>query len=145
MLTVLFVTSDDDAGAGTFREAIEQANMDPTVSFIKFQPQVNTVELQSSVEFTGTQHLRIDGTAATIEAAAGMEGAFDLFVSSGGADLALSWLTFQQGKTGVYVPVPDTATGEVWLDLKNVHIADDAQSTACSSTTSCTNQTPGSA
>src|SRR4029453_15263127 len=54
----------------------------------------------------------------------GDEHAFDLFVSSGGADLELRDLTFQAGEDGVFVPVPGDATGEISVSLRNVNIVD---------------------
>jgi hypothetical protein len=124
MLTTLFVTDAGDSGDGTFRAAVEAANFDPSIDRIVFH-KVDTVGLGSAVEFTGGQSMTIDGKGATIEAASA--GANDLLISSGGADLDLSRLTFQNGDNGILVPVPGGATGTVAVSLNDVTIRDNAR------------------
>ena len=119
MLTTLFVTDAGDAGAGTFRDAVAEANSDSSVSAIVFDG-VGTVSIDSSVEYTGGQSLSIDGDGATIEATT--DGAYDLFVSSGGADLKLSSLSFQDGANGIFVPVPADTTGMLAVSLDDVTV-----------------------
>jgi hypothetical protein len=120
----MLVTNGDDAGAGSFRAAIEAANADSAITTIIVRPRVDLVELASSVEYTGTQTLSVRGGGATIAPMDGDEHAFDLFVSSGGADLELRDLTFRAGEDGVFVPVPGDATGIVSVALRNVNIED---------------------
>ena len=118
MLTTLFVTNSGDAGDDTFRDAIEQANIDPEINSIKFAANLDTIQIDSPVEYTGGQALSIDGKGAAIEPD---ENTLDLFISSGGGDLELSRLTFQNGDTnGIFVPVPADAAGEVAVSLTNV-------------------------
>jgi hypothetical protein len=114
MLTTIFVTDGGDAGPGTFRQAIIDANTDATIDAIIFN-EVDAVEIDSTVQFTGAQALSIDGKVATIK---GED--IDLFVSSGGADLSLSNLTFQDGVNGILVQVPAEAEGVLCVALKNV-------------------------
>jgi len=127
LLTTLFVVDGGDAGAGTLREAVETANVDPTVHAIVIKSSVATIELDDSVEYTGQQFLSLRGRGTTIEPLAGQEGEFDLFVSSGGADLSIRDLVFQGGVDGIYVPVPGDATGTVSVSLKKVTVQDNAE------------------
>ena len=140
MLTTLFVTSSGDAGDDTFRDAVEQANIDPEINSIKFAANLATIQIDSPVEYTGNQALSIDGNGATIEPD---ENTLDLFISSGGGDLELSRLTFQNGDTnGIFVPVPADAAGEVSVSLTSVvvtgnglhglHIADQSANSPAS-------------
>ena len=122
LLTTVFVTSEADSGPGTFRDAVDAANNDPNVDRIRFANSVDSIDLDSSVEYTGSQNLRINGRGATVEAGEGDEGAFDLFVSSGGADLRLRNISFADGRNGVFVPVPADTTGTVRVSLRNTAI-----------------------
>jgi hypothetical protein len=64
----LVVTSSSDAGPGSFRDAIAQANANPSIATIAFLPNVNTIGLQSGIVFSGTQHLTINANQATVDA-----------------------------------------------------------------------------
>ncbi len=123
LLTAVFVTNGDDAGPGSLRDAIDGANGDPSIGAIIVQG-VDTIQLDESLVYTGQQDLSIKGWGAAIEPSVGNEGAIDLFVSEGGADLRLSKLTFQNGAHGIRVPVPADAQGEVSLTLKDLVVQD---------------------
>ncbi len=117
------VTSSGDSGDGTFRAAVEEANSDESISSIQFSPGVGTVALQSSVTYTGGQKLTINGRGVVIEPEAG--GIFDLFVGDGGGDIRLEVMTLQNsGGAGVFIDVPDDATGTMAVSLLQVTLAD---------------------
>jgi hypothetical protein len=124
MLAAAAVTSSADDGPGSFRAAVEAANADSSITSIVFDRRINVIELDEAVTYTGEQALRIDGNVATIRPADDQEGEIDLFISSGGADLSLSQLTFANGANGVVVDVPLDATGEVKVTLNRVTIRD---------------------
>ena len=118
LLTTLMVVDSGNDGPGTFRAAIEEANLDSSVDKIRFAKGLDPIVLESSVAYTSGQDLRIAGRGATITS--DVEGDFDLLVSSGGADLELRDLTFDGGDEGVYVPVPAAATGTLTVKLHRV-------------------------
>lgn len=115
---VVFVTTGADAGAGSFRDAIEQANNNDNVNAIIFKNNVSNINLISSVVYDGAQDLSIKGQGAAISG----NGAFDLFVSSGDADLRLEKLNFRNGAKGVFVPISADASGTVSITLEQVTI-----------------------
>lgn len=124
MLTTLFVTSDSDSGEGSLRAAIEAANADAEVNRIVVAAEISAIEIDSPVEYTNSQAIRIIGNTATLSASEGNEGAFDIFTSSGGADLAIQNMEFANGSKGVHVPIAADQTGTVNVILKEVAITD---------------------
>jgi hypothetical protein len=52
------VTNGLDGGPGSFRDAIEQANMDGSIRRIRIDRDVGTVHLSSTVTYTGAQRHR---------------------------------------------------------------------------------------
>ncbi len=117
------VTTNADAGPGSFRAAVVRANADPAVTRIEFGGRARLVALATTVEFTGTQPLTIDGNGATIDGGAIAAGA--AFRATGGGDLALVALTVRRAPAeGVDVQVPLSATGTVRVWLGGVTIAD---------------------
>lgn len=124
----IWVLNNNDAGAGSFREAIALANADASVTWIKFAPGLEPVALQNSVEYSGAQALSIDGQDATLTAASGPD-VFDLFVASGGGPLDVKCLSIAGGPAnGLLVAVPPTAAEEVQVALYQVTLADNAGS-----------------
>ncbi|MEZ5323519.1 MAG: right-handed parallel beta-helix repeat-containing protein [Verrucomicrobiales bacterium] len=123
---ILTVTHNGDSGAGSFRAALAGASADPSVKGIHFRKNIGTVELLSSAVYTGTQSLTIEGADAVIEPDVSA-GNFDLLVSRGGGDLSLRDVTIQNsGGAGVFVDVPEDATGVLRVELSNVTLADNA-------------------
>lgn len=120
------VTNSNDAGAGSFRDAITQANSDAAIASIAFLPGVNTINLQSGIVFSGTQDLTINANHATLDAfgaGAGVSG----FVANGGGDLEIVGLTVKNaGGQGVDVQVPGGSTGTVRVVLNDVDIIGNA-------------------
>ena len=118
------VTTNGDAGPGSFRDAIEQANANPAIRSIAFNPTVSTVALAGGIVFTGTQPLTIYGNHATLDGA-GAGGA--AFTTTGGGDLTLVGLTVKNAPAeGVRVDVPAAATATLTLTLTDVTIAGNA-------------------
>jgi len=121
----LRVTSADDAGPGSLREAIEQANADRRVTVIRFAQRAVSIELQSGLEYTGRQPLRIDGLGATLSGAMG--GSFPLLTSNGGANLQLRSLTLMgAGAQGLLASLPANARGNRSLQLIGVNAIQNA-------------------
>ena len=122
----IIVTNSNDAGPGSFRDAINQAINDGNISSIGFDPNVNTISLQSGIVFSGTQNLVINANHATLDAAAAGAGVTG-FLATGGGDLTLIGLTVKNaGGQGVEVRVPATATGTVDVSLQDVVIINNA-------------------
>jgi len=118
----VFVTNSNDAGSGSFREAIEQANANPAITRIQIQGGVSTIALRQMVLFTGTQDLTIDGNRATLD---GANAGGPAFRTTGGSDLAVSNLTVRNAPAeGIAVEVPPDATGVIHVSLFKVDIID---------------------
>ena len=120
------VTNGNDSGAGSFRDAVDQANGDPTIDTIRFDPGLN-VKLDDAVVYEGAQSLKIDGRGSTVRSSAAAMPATDwgtgLFVSNGGADLELKRLRFLDSfGSGVVVLVPGTQTGTQTTVVNDVDI-----------------------
>lgn len=122
----VIVTNSNDAGAGSFRDAINQANGDASITSIGFLPEVNTIHLQSGIVFSGTQDLTINANHAAIDAS-GAGAGVSAFVASGGGDLAFLKLNVSNATgQGIEVQVPASATGTIRVALTNVHISGNA-------------------
>jgi hypothetical protein len=123
------VTNGADDGPGSFREAVEAANADPSIDTISFAGQV-FVDLMAEVRYTNTQDLRIDGKGSTISGASGDTTADEnttwgggLFVSESAADLEFKNVKFVDSfNNGVGVFLPD-AGGTTKVKLDNVVIS----------------------
>src|SRR6056297_2795536 len=83
------VTSGADSGPGSFRAAIDAANLDPAIDTVRFHSGLH-VDLLDEVVFTGEQDLTISGRNSTISGAsvAPDTDTWDsgLFVATGGGD-----------------------------------------------------------
>lgn len=114
------VSTSADSGPGSFRAAIAQANASPSVRRIQFRGSVSTIELQSTVTFTGTQDLAIDGNRATLD---GTDAGGPAFRATGGGDLSISHLTVRHSPAeGISVDVPAGAVGTIRVSLFKVDI-----------------------
>ena len=119
------VTNSNDAGPGSFRDAIAQANGNPAIGSIAFLPSVTTVALQSTVVYSGSQNLTIHGNNATIDGSG--SGGTSFRMNTTGADLTLTSLTFRDAPAqGVHVEVAPSATGTVRVSLLDVTAQDNA-------------------
>jgi hypothetical protein len=116
----IIVSTSDDAGPGSFREAIAQASANASIQSIGFLPKVGKIHLESPVTFTGTQGLTINGNKATIDGSGAVGTAF---TTTRGGDLTLIDITFRDAPgSGVDVDVPNPFTGTVDITLINVDI-----------------------
>ena len=119
----VIVTNSNDAGPGSFRAAIALANANPSIESIAFEPSVNTVDLESTVLYPGSQDLTILGNKATINGAGAGGTAFR--TNTVGADLTIRELTIRDAAgQGVHVEVDPNATGTVAVSLSVVNIID---------------------
>jgi hypothetical protein len=117
-----YVVNSNDAGAGSLRAAIAAANANPNISSIEFRSRLRTIQLRSTVTFSGTQALRIDGEDATIDAAGTGD---DGLRFTGGGNLRISDLTVKNAaQEGIEVEVPSTATGTIRVALIDLTISD---------------------
>jgi len=117
---IAVVSTSNDAGPGSFRDAIATANGYASITQIVFLPSVNTIELQGTVFFTGWQDLVIDGNNAILD---GRNAGGTAFVVSGGGDLSVSDLTVRNAPAeGITYAVPGGATGTLRIVLDNVTI-----------------------
>jgi hypothetical protein len=117
-----WVSNTAEAGAGSFRAAVEAANSDPTITSVRFRRDLGTIELQSTVTYAGAQALTIDGRGTVIGSAATQT--FDLFVVEGGGDLTLRNLTFREGDNGILIDIPPFAEGQVSIVMLDVIVVD---------------------
>ncbi len=115
-----YVTNNNDAGAGSFRAAVALANGNPSVRTIEFSSRVRTINLASTVTFSGPQDLEIDGDDAVLDAAG--TGGVGLLVTGGG-DFTLKSLTVRNAPAeGVTVEVPAASTGTIRVVFKDLKI-----------------------
>lgn len=118
------VTKDDDDGKGSFRWAIGEANADPSIQRIEFRGKTGTIRLSSTVTYTGTQPLAIEGKGAVIDGAGAGGPAFAV---TGGASLTIADLTVQNAPAeGIAIEIPGTAIGTIQVTLDDVTIKDNA-------------------
>ena len=118
------VTKSHNSGAGSFRDAIDQANGNPAITRVQFRAGLPTVFLGSTVVFSGLQDLTIDGNGATLDGAGTGGVAFSVI---GGGDLAVSNLTVRNAAAeGIAVELPESATGTVSVLLFNVSVINNA-------------------
>ncbi|MGE0230128.1 MAG: hypothetical protein AB7U23_16640, partial [Dehalococcoidia bacterium] len=118
--STVLVFSTADSGPGTFRAAIDQANNNSSVGYIRFLTN-GPITLQEPVEYEGSQPLTLAGLFNTIiqgqstnpvgntDIVCDYDEDEGLFESTDGADLTLISLTFQNNPcgNGVYVYLDD--------------------------------------
>src|SRR5262245_20348913 len=86
------VSTSNDSGPGSFRDAVAIANSDHSITRIVCLPSVSTIDLQGTIFFTGSQDLVIEGNNVTLD---GTNAGGTAFVVSGGGDLTVSDLTVE--------------------------------------------------
>lgn len=112
-----WVTTPADAGAGSFRAAVEAANADAGITRIRFHRSLDVVALAAPVVYTGSQDLTIDGRGTVLDGSA----VEDAFVATGGASLSFRNLTVRNaGGDGIFVAVPGSAHGTLSVSLRDV-------------------------
>lgn len=116
------VVSDADAGPGSFRSALEEANADPSIATLVISPTVDRIVLAQSLRFAGAQALEIDGNGAVIEGQLLPAGAAGL-LADGGGDLRIRQLTVTRAPgVGIAVLVPATAAGTQQVVLHDISL-----------------------
>ncbi|QDV35062.1 choice-of-anchor Q domain-containing protein [Tautonia plasticadhaerens] len=109
LLATFTVTSLDDAGPGSLREAIERANMDPDPDAIDFAPGLGgTIELTTALPELATDVV-LSGPGASALTLTGAPSARDLrgVTVAGGAEVRISGLTI----SGVGPGLPGSGGG----------------------------------
>lgn len=119
----VLVTSSANAGAGSFRAAIDRANGDPSISLVVFTGRSKTVALQSTVVYSGAQALTIEAAGVVLDGAAIASG--PALLTTGGGDVTVLGLTVRRAPAeGIAIEVPPTATGTLRVNLAGVTILD---------------------
>jgi hypothetical protein len=119
------VINGNDSGPGSLREALASG-----AAIVEIDDAVSTINLESTLEYTGQAALRIRGSGQSVVA----DGDYTLLLISEGADVSISNLAFQgiggfsaasQGiGKGIFVDVPSDRAGVVTLELKSVAVFD---------------------
>jgi hypothetical protein len=121
---VVVVSNGRDFGPGSFREAINRANLSPSITLIQFVGRASIITLHQTVWFTGSQDLTIVGNGSTLD---GANADGPAFRATGGGNLFVSSLVVRNAPAeGIAVEVPQFATGTVRVTLLNVGILDNA-------------------
>lgn len=116
------VSATSDAGPGSFRAAVEQANSDPSVSVISFGAGLGTITPRRPVTYTGPQALMLDGNGARLDGAELSAGESPL-VTAGGSQLTIQRLSVTNAPgNGITIKVPETAAGVFKVVLHRVEI-----------------------
>ncbi len=116
----LLVSSAADAGAGSFRAAIDEANADPSVTEIRLSSGLGTIASASPLVYSGPQAIAIVGGGAVVDAsAAGGDG----LVLAAHSAVSVRDLTVRSAQgNGISVLVDGAATGIVNVVLTNVEV-----------------------
>jgi hypothetical protein len=126
----VFVTSPADSGPGTFRDAIEQANGNSNINLI-ILANGNPITLESTVEYIGSQNLMIMGSGISNRIIQGngfspdeaaIQTDCSLFESTGGADLTILRVTFQDTVCSAIEVYGEDGDGEITVTLNSVVI-----------------------
>ncbi len=117
----IVVTEGWDSGPGTLRDALEEASADPAVVGIRIEPWVHSITPYSTLTYTGTQPLTIDGGEIFIYGNYAQDALFDVRVRSA-ITFTNMWILHSPG-VGVRVNVPGDATGTVRVTLHRVGLS----------------------
>ena len=111
------VTTSADAGEGSLRAAIEAANAEASITTIQVARNLGTVALVTTIHYTGSQALTINGGNLVLNAADLGNGESG-FLADGGGDLKITDLTIENAPgVGLEVQVPSNETGTQSLTL----------------------------
>lgn len=120
------VTNGSDSGSGSLRAALESG-----ATHITIDASVAQISIDSTLLYTGTAPLKINGSGQIISGDTGSEPLFEI---SAGADLTVSSLEFagpggfsienQGGGKGIFVKIPASKTGTVNVSLTGVTVRD---------------------
>jgi hypothetical protein len=116
------VTTRADDGPGSFRQAVLNANADPSIGVIRFDRGLDPIRLVQPVTYSGGQALVIRGEGARLDGSRLAAGESAL-VAEGGGDLTIAELTVTHAPgNGITIKVPDLATGVFEVRLHEVTI-----------------------
>lgn len=119
-----FVLNGNDVGPGSFREAIDLANTNASITRVQFLRRF-TINLQHTIYFSGVQNLTISGNNSTLDGTGLPNPGDDAFVVLSGGGLTVSNLTVRDAKgEGLEVQVPSGTIGTVRIVLFDVNIID---------------------
>lgn len=114
------VSTSANSGPGSFRAAVEAANVNPSITSIRFANKLGTIALVQPVTFSGTQALAIDGKDTHIDGDL-LSAGEDALIVSGGGDLTIRRLVVRNAPgIGIKVLIPATRTGVVSITLQDV-------------------------
>lgn len=120
--TTARVTSAADAGPGSFRQAVLDANATSSIRSIRFESGLGTIRLVEPVTYSGTQALVIRGGGARLVGSDLADGESAL-VAEGGGDLTIHDLTVAKAPgNGITIKVPGLASGVFTVRLHQVTI-----------------------
>lgn len=115
----IVVTNWEDAGPGTLRAALEEANSDSTVVSIRFDSQMN-VHPGAPLVYTGKQPLTIDGNLSGLW---GFYGQGDIFQVHARNTITFRRIAILYGQgVGIKVVVPPDASGTIRVVMQQVTI-----------------------
>ena len=110
------------AGPGSFRQAILDANADPSIGVIRFEGGLDPIRLETPVTYSGSQALAIRASGTRLDGSRLGTGE-SVLVADGGANLTIVGLTVLRAPgNGITIKVPDAATGTFTLRLHGVVI-----------------------
>ena len=116
------VSSSADAGPGSFRQAVLDANADPSIGAIRFEGGLEPIRLVTPVTYSGGQDLVIRAGGAVLDGRR-LGAGESAFVADGGGNLTISELSVSRAPgNGITVKVPDAATGTFHVRLEDVVI-----------------------
>ncbi|MBA2706207.1 MAG: hypothetical protein H0U59_00180 [Gemmatimonadaceae bacterium] len=114
------VTVTNDAGPGSFREAIAAAIGNPDIKTIRLDKKLGVISISSPLVFTGTQAVTIEGNGGIVDGSS-LGALQNALVISGGGDLVINDFTVRNAPgVGMAVLIPSDATGIVSVTLDEV-------------------------
>jgi hypothetical protein len=116
------VTTRADDGPGSFRQAVLNANADPSIGVIRFDRGLDPIRLVQPVTYSGGQALIIRGEGARLDGS-GLPPGGSALVAEGGGELTITDLTVAHAPgNGITIKVPEVATGVFKVRLHEVTI-----------------------
>lgn len=114
------VTTSADAGAGSLRAAVEDANADPSIGLILISSGAGEIAPLSPIVYTGEQAIRFDGGGRVIDASAVVGNG--LTFAAHRAVTVRNLTVKGASDVGIAVLVPTAASGTVVVSLDNVTV-----------------------
>ena len=126
------VTNGDNDGPGSLRYALASG-----ASKVVLKANVGTIYVTETLEYTGDAPLQLVGSGQTIDGSGMADNTTPVFAVTAGADVSMSNLAIDAGGTqngmpysrlnqgggkGLFIDVPDTRTGVVSVNLRDVTV-----------------------